>query len=124
VAPDRPRLSRHRFLQGSLTLAGVGLLAGCGILPPQAPQPAKVHRIGLLSPDSREGAASTVAAILEALAEFGYVEGRNLAVEERFGVSEAELPTVAAELVRAGVDVLVPFGTPGPPRRPRPRSRL
>ena len=104
--------SRRRFLRGSLALAGLGLLSGCGMLPPRAQPPAKVHRIGFLAPDSREGVASTVAAIREALAELGYVEGRNLAVEERFGVSEAELPTVAAELVRAGVDVLVPFGTP------------
>jgi hypothetical protein len=34
-------LSRRRFLQGSLALAGLGLLSGCGLLPPGAPQPPK-----------------------------------------------------------------------------------
>lgn len=62
--------------------------------------------------DSREGAASAVAQMLEALAELGYVEGRNLAVEGRFGASEAQLPTVAAELARSEVNIIVPFGTP------------
>ena len=40
-------LSRRRFLQGSAALAGLGLVSGCGGVPPQA-QPPKVRRIGML----------------------------------------------------------------------------
>ena len=107
-----PRLGRRRFLQLGSSLVGLGLLGGCRLAPPWAQPTAKVNRIGLLSPDSREGAASTVDALFAALADLGYVEGQNLAVEGRFGVGEAELPAAVAELVRAGVDVLVTFGTP------------
>jgi len=40
------RLSRRQFMVGA---AGLGLLAGCGRLPWQAPPPAKVPRIGYLA---------------------------------------------------------------------------
>ena len=40
--------SRRRFLQGSLALAGLGLLAGCGVLPSPLQPPAKVPRVGYL----------------------------------------------------------------------------
>ena len=49
---------RRRFLQGSLALAGLGLLSGCGSLPWPGRQPAKVPRIGFLAVGTREGRAA------------------------------------------------------------------
>lgn len=94
-----------------MALIAIAVASGCGPAPP-AQQPAKVHRIGILSPDSPENMASTVAQILQALAGLGYVEGQNLAVERRFGASEAQLPSVAAELVASGVELIAPLSTP------------
>jgi hypothetical protein len=42
------RRTRRQFLQGSVGLAGLGLLAGCAMRLPGSPQ-AKVHRIGFLA---------------------------------------------------------------------------
>jgi putative ABC transport system substrate-binding protein len=48
------------------------------------------------------------------LRELGYVEGRNLTIEERWADGRYErLPALAAELVRSNVDVIVTHGTPG-----------
>ena len=42
------RMSRRRFLQRNLGLAGLGLLVGCGVLPSHLQPPAKVPRVGFL----------------------------------------------------------------------------
>lgn len=105
-------LSRRRFLHGSLGLLGFGVIAGCG-LPGSGQRPSnRVYRVGILTPDSREGSAPFTAETLATFAELGYVEGQNLVLEARFDATEAQLPALAAELVQAGVDVLVPGGTP------------
>src|SRR6476469_4052574 len=107
------QLSRRQVLRQSLALAGFSLLAGCGISPFPAQQPTKVYRLGLLVPDSRETADSGINAVTEPLAELGYVEGQNLAIEARFADNQAErLPSLAAELVQAQVDLIVTIGTP------------
>ena len=49
--------------------------------------------------------------IRQGLRAFGYVEGRNIAIEYREATTEAELPALAAELVRLGVDVIVTAGS-------------
>src|SRR5262249_43197629 len=66
-------------------------------------QPGKVWRIGVLTAD-RPGA---VEALLDGLRERNYVEGRNLVVERRRFTQRDELPTLAAELVRLNLDLLV-----------------
>src|SRR5947199_9856066 len=40
VGASALRCSRREFLQGSLALAGLGLISACGVLPPQARPPA------------------------------------------------------------------------------------
>jgi putative ABC transport system substrate-binding protein len=98
-------LSRRRFVQGA-GLAGIGLLAACGRLPSQGP--ARVPRIGLHSILAAEDISSRVAALQEGLRELGYVEGKNLAVETRYGDGRQERgPELAAELVALNPDVLV-----------------
>jgi len=63
------------------------------------------------------GAASSVAKPLEAfkaeLRQLGYAEGRNLAIESRFGESRFErMAPLVEELLRFKPDVLVVWGTP------------
>lgn len=52
-------------------------------------------------------------ALRAGLRDFGYVEGRNLAIELRSGEGRFErMPALADELVRLNVDVIVTAGTP------------
>ena len=70
--------------------------------------------IGYLAPESPGPFASRIRAFHEGLAETGYVEGRNVAIEYRWANGRYDqLPALAAELARRNVDVLVaPGGAP------------
>jgi ABC-type uncharacterized transport system substrate-binding protein len=69
--------------------------------------------IGYLGVGSPESAASNVAAFREGLKEAGYVEGKNLLIEYRWGEGKNNLPALATELVRRRVAVIVAAsGTP------------
>jgi len=52
------------------------------------------------------------AVFLEGLRDLGYVEGRHFRVEYRWGPAAADLPALAADLVRLRVDVIVSSGYP------------
>jgi len=68
----------------------------------------RVYRIGYLSAPSRESVQRTLDAFLRKLRELGWVEGANLVIEYRWADGEiARLPELAAELVRANVDLIV-----------------
>jgi putative tryptophan/tyrosine transport system substrate-binding protein len=86
--------------------------AGIASIPlPTRAQPVRaVPRLGILHPASVE--ASTVYKVLIAgLGDRGYVEGKNIAFELRSGDGKPDaLPSLAAELVRANVDVLLVVG--------------
>jgi putative ABC transport system substrate-binding protein len=70
-----------------------------------------VHRLGILVPTFLP---TRRANLLKALEAYGYREGDNLAVEGRTADGKLErLPQLAEELVRAPVDVVVAFTTPG-----------
>jgi len=57
--------------------------------------------------------AARTDALRAGLRDFGYVEGRNLVIEFRYGEGRFErMPAMAAELVRLNVDVIVTAGTP------------
>jgi putative tryptophan/tyrosine transport system substrate-binding protein len=78
----------------------------------EAQQLKKVHRIGVLSPDS-PGPSPLLDAFRQGLRDLGYVEGQNIAFEYRWGEeSFDQLPVLAAELVRLKVDVIFTTGTP------------
>jgi len=92
-------VDRRAFLG---TLAG-GLLAAP--LAAEAQQRPKTARIGFLSLSS--GPTPTMD-ISPGLRELGWIEGQNIAVEYRWAAGrEDQLPTLAAELVRLKVDVIV-----------------
>src|SRR6266446_3549509 len=79
-----------------------------------AQQPAKIARIGFLTPASSAGDWNIrLQAFRDGLRELGYVEGKNLQLEVRWGEGKLErLATLADELVQAKVDVIVAATSP------------
>jgi putative ABC transport system substrate-binding protein len=72
---------------------------------------AKIARIGWLTAQQAASLTPYIAAMRSALAERGYVEGRNLLIEFRYGDDVIEsVPSLAAELVRQPVDLIVAQG--------------
>ena len=93
------------------TLAAFVALGGGSRAAPAQPAP-RIARIGFLSlnrggdPRSRDG-------FIKGLRELGYVDGRNVVVEDRDGDGRIDrLPALAAELVALKVDVIVAPSTP------------
>jgi putative tryptophan/tyrosine transport system substrate-binding protein len=80
-------------------------------------QPAgKIWRIGYIggTPPTTPEVARIWGAFVESLRNYGYVEGRNLAIEARFVEGKSErFPAFAAELVRLKVDIIVVTSAPG-----------
>jgi putative ABC transport system substrate-binding protein len=93
----------------ALSLVGT-LLFALGS-PLEAQEPKKFPRIGYLVSRSELGPRDK--AFHEGLRDLGYVEGKNIIIEYRFGGRKREqIPTLAAELVRQRVDVIFAGGTP------------
>ena len=75
-----------------------------------AQQSAKVPRIGYLSSLSRSS-DPRAEPFRRALRELGYVEGQNLALEDRYAEAKFDrFPELAADLVRLKVDIIVVAG--------------
>jgi putative tryptophan/tyrosine transport system substrate-binding protein len=82
----------------------------------RAQQPA-MPVIGFLSSRSAGDSVSAIAAFRAGLAETGYVEGRNVAIEFRWAEGRFDrLPALAEELVRRPVAVLASVGGEQTPR--------
>jgi len=95
----------------------ITLLGGVAAWPVAArAQPSgKVVRIGFLSSASATGAGyqNRIAGLRSGLRDLGYVEGANVIIEYRWAEENyAQLPELAADLVRSNVDVIVTHGTP------------
>jgi putative ABC transport system substrate-binding protein len=93
-----------------ITLAiPVALLLLVAALAAEAQQPPKVPRIGVLM----EQSSDRVDAFRDGLRQFGYVDGKNIAIEWRWAHGGAErFPELAAELVRLKVEVIVAASNP------------
>ncbi len=92
------------------------LLALCSVrVAAQRPGTVVVRRIGWLDAGTPATAKSAVDGLRQGLRELGYVEGRDLLIEFRWGDGRSDrLPELATELVRANVDVIVVnSGEPG-----------
>jgi len=101
------RWQRRDLIASLVGAAAIGPLAA------RAQQPRRVPRIGVLLAGTQASFATRAKAFVEGLQALGYVEGRTIAIEWRYGEDKAErLPALAAELVALNVDALVTGGTP------------
>jgi ABC-type uncharacterized transport system substrate-binding protein len=93
----------------------IAVLGGTLVTPLMVIQAQQRRRIGFLSSVSQDGMDLELAALREGLKETGYLEGRNLIIEYRFAGGEYNrLSTLAADLVRSNVEVIVTSGGPQP----------
>ena len=96
-------MNRRDTVLALLALSAAPLTAG-------AQQTGKVHRIGLLRVGSPP--PGFIEPFRQGLRELGYVEGQSIIIEYGLAENVAQLPELAARLLRLKVDVLVASGTP------------
>lgn len=95
-------LKRRVFLQGVVC---------CGAFPTAVLAQGADPTVGFLNGGKPENYAAVVSAFRKGLSEMGYVEGRNLKIEFRWGMNDlTRQPELASELVSRKVDVIA---TPG-----------
>jgi len=94
-------------------LTAVTLLLLAAVTAPEAQQRKTVAQLGFLGSSTFERQRHLVAALQQALRELGYVEGQNIALEQRYAEGQFQkLPELAAEFVRLRVDVLIVESAP------------
>jgi putative ABC transport system substrate-binding protein len=98
--------SRRVFIAGAVTLLAAPLTA-------RAQPPGKVYRIGMLERTSPEVNAANLEGFRQGLRARGYVEGKQFVIEYRSAEGRDErFPSLAADLVRLRVDIILARGTP------------
>jgi putative ABC transport system substrate-binding protein len=106
-----------------MILVGGGAAAVIFPSPLFAQQKGKVYHIGFLSNGS--GPAPGHEALESSLASLGYQVGRNLVIEQHYAAGDlARLQTLAGDLVRANVDVIVTDTTPSAAAAKRATARI
>src|SRR6266700_1068592 len=93
----------------------ITLLGGAAVAWPlaaRAQQPGKLPTIGFLVSATPSSHGQWVAAFVQRLRELGWIEGRTIAIEYRWGEGRNErFAEIAAEFVRRKVDVIVTSAT-------------
>ncbi|MEE8213899.1 MAG: hypothetical protein V3R79_04890, partial [Alphaproteobacteria bacterium] len=93
-----------------IAVTGVLLLASFAA---EAQQTGKMHRIGTLLSGSPATHGHYVDWFRQGLRDLGYTEGRDYVIISRWGKGKRKrLPVVAAELVKAKIDVIFVMGGP------------
>ena len=96
-------------------IAGVGAAAVFPFL--THAQPAAPPVVGVLGDATAESSEPRLAGLRRGLAEMGFVEGKNVALEPRWAAGDYDLlPRLAADLVRRRVAVIVTTGSERPTR--------
>jgi putative tryptophan/tyrosine transport system substrate-binding protein len=99
--------SMQRFAKELVALQPDLILTG----PAVAQQPAKIPRVGILTPAATD-ATPLFQAFRKEIRTLGYVEGQTIVLDFRFARGNFDaLPNLATELVRSGVDVIVTDST-------------
>jgi len=110
MGKNRMRFRSENNLKFAVVVGAVLLALS---FPAEAQQPKKVPRIGFLESGGAERTKSRLAAFEQGLRELGYVQGKNILIEQRYAAGQFEkLPELAAELVRLKVDVILAGGAP------------
>ena len=86
----------------------IGLVGGAAAWPlvAHAQQASKVWRIGYLGFGTAAAFADRAEALRAGLRDLGYIEGKNIVIEFRWGETVEQLQEAAAELVRMNVDLI------------------
>jgi len=106
--PGRLTRTMHR---GALVVALV-LSSIAAPLAVDAQRPEKLYRIGMLERTSTAINAANLEGFRQGLRELGYVEGKSFVIEYRSADGRDErFPSLAAELVRLKVDLILTRGT-------------
>ncbi len=80
----------------------------------EAQQPKKVPRIGVLFAATPSANSERIEAFRQGLRERGYVEGKDILIEQRYAEGNFDrLPALAADLVHLKVDVIVSASSAG-----------
>jgi putative tryptophan/tyrosine transport system substrate-binding protein len=107
----------QKLVLSSILAAMLAFLLGVAA---EAQQPTKNPRIGYLSGSSPSTSPARREAFRQGLRELGYVEGKNIVIEQRYADGKFDrLPALAAELVRLKVDIIVTAG----PQATRPAKQ-
>jgi ABC-type uncharacterized transport system substrate-binding protein len=91
----------------------ITLLGGAVVAWPlaaRAQQPERMRRVGVLMPNAADDPEyqARMAAFLQGLAQLGWIDGRNVRIDTRWGVADADrIRKYAAELVALAPDVIL-----------------
>jgi putative ABC transport system substrate-binding protein len=79
----------------------------------RAQQMPKLPRIGFLGSSTSKAMTTWIASFVQRLHELGWIEGRSVAIEYRWGEGRNErYAQIADEFIRTKVNVIVTYGTP------------
>ena len=103
---------QNRKLAGLLSIIVALAFAFSGAVA-EAQQPGKVLRIGFLAASTASGNVGLLEIFRQEMHKFGWIEGKNIAFEYRYGEQKPErLPELAKDLARLKVDLILVVATP------------
>ena len=110
ACPEPCRRIKNRKLVGIVAVIFVFALFGAVA---DAQQAGTIFRVGYLDPSTASGSAVLLEEFRQEMRKFGWIEGKNFAIEYRFADQKNErLADLAADLVRLKVDLILVASTP------------